>query len=559
MATAYHPLLGESNAFRRARNRSQTTVRLPPPSPEKKRASSYYPPRESEIGNETSADPFYLENSLDDAAWRPYRPGARDVRFSEEANQYYILPTLNSSKELPLPSSVRGGNSRRRPTVNRSTLSVVELEHQLALQQLAAQPWGQNSHYSQGSFGSVLTEATPDLTPSSSFSSNYSAPIYPEATLRTSERFSRNSQKDVITGHQVYLNSPNRSRTALPAQPSTPTRPGSFQTAPSNASSDTLVMPQPDLQDPSSLRGKPLPSLPGAARHGNTVAHRRALAGGTKPPIEPSMISPPCRINPVTMEPHGTHFDQALFISTNNGPSPVPSPGPNSPCTDRPATSGRDRPSTAATEVICEQSVWESDSDTEDADPKSLSRKPIDTLKKVRSRVHLRVAKSAPKLQSSSHNTQALEKFPTMPERPPDDRFPPTARSIKQARATGDVFRPSTLQTLRIVDPSTTSLPRPRTPRSRRNSKDEPVNYDIDRSTAAAIQAKSRRKQRCHSPQTSSEADRLCTLCREDRSDRAIHHSLTLARPPLYKRVWESLRVLGCHGDLSPHRPRKSM
>ncbi|KAF5857082.1 hypothetical protein ETB97_006261 [Aspergillus alliaceus] len=558
MATAYHPLPGELNAFRRGRNRSQTTVGLPS-SPQKKRASSYYPPREPATPDDTN--PFYLDHTLEDGAWRAYQPGARDVRFSEEANQYYMLSSVKPGKELPVSNAIRGGSARSRTNINRSTLSVVELEHQLALQQVTPQPWGHSSHYSQGSFGSVYTEVTPDLTPSSSFSSNYSAPIHPDIISKAGEQFARHSYKDTTSGNQAVLyqsTAQNRSRTILPTQqPATPTREASLRTVPSNASSDTLVMPLPDAQE--SPRGKPLPSLPPVARNGNTLANRRVQLPGGKPPIAPSMISPPCRINPVTMEPHTTHFDQALFIPANDCPSPVPSPGPNSPSIERQAGFGRDRPSTSTSEMVCEQSVWESDSDGEGMDPKSLSRKPIDTLKKVRSRVHLRVAKSAPKLQNSNNNTPVLEKFPTMPEQPPEERYPPPSRSIGKARL-ADIY-PSAQQSLRLVPPSTTSLVPPRTPRSRQNSKDERPNIDMDRSTAAAaMQAKSRRKPPSNSPQTSlsTHGEKICTMCREERSDKALH-SLTLSRQPLYKRVWESLRVLGCHGDISPPRPRKAM
>ncbi|GMG41010.1 unnamed protein product [Aspergillus oryzae var. brunneus] len=558
MATAYHPLPGELNAFRRGRKSSQTNFCLPPPSPQRKRASSYYPPRDLVTTDETN--PFYLERSLEYGARRAHQPGARDVRFSEEANQYYMLSTVNPGKELPFPVTVRGETARSRTNINRSTLSVVELEHQLALQQISPQPWDQPSHYSQGSFGSVQTEATPDLTPSSSFSSNYSAPIYPDDTIRVSEQLARHSHTDVTSGNQVPFcpSTPRkRSRTALSTQPSTPTRDGSLRTALSNASSDTLVMSQSDALD--SLRGKPLPSLPAVARNANTLANRRAQIVVGKPPIEASMISPPCRINPVTMEPHTTRFDEAMFIPANDCPSPVPSPGSNSPSMEKPPPFGRDRPSTSTSEVVCEQSVWESDSDTEDTDPKSRSRKPMDTLKKVRSRVHLRMAKSAPKLQNSSNSPQALEKFPTTPDKPPEERHPAPMRSIGKSRFAPDKFQ-SAHQTVRIVAPSTTSLVPPRTPRSRRNSKDERPNFDIDRSTAAAIQAKSRRKPHSNSPQSSlsSEGGKIRTLCREDRSDKALQ-SLTPLRQPLYKRVWESLRVLGCHGDMPPPRPRKAM
>ncbi|KAE8139578.1 hypothetical protein BDV38DRAFT_45025 [Aspergillus pseudotamarii] len=558
MATAYHPLPGELNAFHRGRNSSQTNFCLPPPSPQKKRASSYYPPRDPVTTDETN--PFYLERSLEYGVRRAHRPGARDVRFSEEANQYYMLSPANPGKELPYPVPVRGETARSRTNINRSTLSVVELEHQLALQQIAPQPWGQPSHYSQGSFGSVQTEATPDLTPSSSFSSNYSAPIYPDDAARASEQVGRHSHKDISSGNQVhsYPSTPQScSRRVQATQPSTPTREASLRTAPSNASSDTLVMSQPDALD--SHRGKPLPSLPAVARNANTLANRRAQIAVGKPPIEASMISSPCRINPVTLEPHTTRFDEAMFIPANDCPSPIPSPGSNSPSMDKPTPFGRDRPSTSTSEVVCEHSVWESDSDTEDMDPKSLSRKPMDTLKKVRSRVHLRVAKSAPKLQNSSNSPQALEKFPTTPDQPPEDRRPPPVRSIGKSRFAPDKF-PSAQQTLRIVAPSNTSLVPPRTPRSRRDSKEERPNFDIDRSTAAAMQAKSRRKPRSSSPQSSlsSDGDKIRTLCREERSDKAMQ-SLTPLRQPLYKRVWESLRVLSCHGNMPPPRPRKAM
>ncbi|KAL3464327.1 hypothetical protein BJX64DRAFT_254725 [Aspergillus heterothallicus] len=315
----------------------------------------------------------------------------------------------------------------------------------------------------------------------------------------------------------------------------------------------------PKSQEASTLRGKPLPSLPAVPRP--STSHPTKKQPPSRLVIEPSMISPPSLINPVTLEPHRSHFDQALFIPANECPSPVPSPGPPSPSVDRQPTappSMRERPSTSTSEMHPEQSVWESDSDGEET---SLSRKPMDTLKKVRSRVQLRVAKSTPKLQTNTaqSNNSALEKFPTMPDPPPQEQcLNPMRAALQQARTGRDILRPTAHQTLRLVAPSTTSLVHPR---SRRNSAKSQT-YGIDRSTAAAaIQAKSRRRQRSNSPETSLSAERekMCTFCREERSDRTIHHSLTLARPPLYKRVWESLRVLGCHGDITSPRPRKAM
>lgn len=565
MAHGQHQLPG-ANAFHPGRSRSQSTnIRLPARSPAKHRASSYYPPTDPEIVDDSNPDPFYLEQSLSNgASWASCRRDMGDARFSHDPDPYFMLSNANSGKDFSFTAVPRG---ECRANNNRSTLSVVELEYQLGLQQANVHPWsGQPCHSSQGSFSSVQSEATPDLTPSSSFSSNYSSPIYPDATKRT---------------RHGYVPYPPHPYTALPTRRSSETKDARALVAQSNASSDTLIMPHADISDGGSVRGKALPAMPPVPRIGNPPPGKRGPNPPGRPPIEPSMISPPCRINPVTMEPHTTHFDQALFIPANDCPSPVPSPTPSpaSPGMERlpTATSGRDRPLTSASEMHCEQSVWESDSDNDDTDPKSLSRKPMDTLKKVRSRVQLRVAKSTPKLQNaqsqsqppSKENSQELERFPSIPDQLPcDDLPPPPPMPIVQARSSKDIFRPAAHQTLRLVAPSTTSLVRPRTPRSRGNScattgpsRPQTPKYDIDRSTAAAIHAQTRRRQRSDSPDMplTPQREKLCTLCREERSDRAIHQSLSLVRPPLYKRFWESLRMLGCHGDISPARARKPM
>ncbi|KAL4951044.1 hypothetical protein BDW69DRAFT_201679 [Aspergillus filifer] len=527
MANGYPRPPGELNASK-SRNRSQTTVGLPPtPSPQKKRASSFYPPRASDFLDETNPDPFYLEHSLKDTEnWGSCRQGLRNAR---QDGHYSMLP-VKAETDLSIPTATPRP-IKSQSTIDRSTLSVVEIEHRLGLQQV----------------GESQTEETPDLTPSSSFSSNYSAPIYPDPVFKATEKLSQLKHRPAIYPPA------SASQTALPTEPSSPNRDTKPPHLP-NASSETITMP-PKGYDASSQRGKPLPSLPAVPRP--STSHPTKKQPPNRLVIEPSMISPPSLINPVTLEPHRSHFDQALFIPANDCPSPVPSPGPPSPSAERqPKTSStRERPSTSTSEMP-EQSVWESDSDNED-DPRSL-RKGMDTLKKVRSRVQLRVAKSTPKLQNNgNHTNSALERFPTMPDPPPNSRCQSPMRTV-QTRSGKDILRPTAHQTLRLVAPSTTSLV---PPRSRCNSTKSHT-YGIDRSTAAAaMQAKSRRRQRSTSPGASLSTDRekMCTFCREERSDRAIHHSLALSRPPLYKRLWESLRVLGCHGDISPPRPRKGM
>lgn len=554
MANGYSRLPGELNAIPKSRNRSQTTVGLPPtPSPQKKRASSYYPPRGSDFQDENNPDPFYLEHSLTNTtgSWGSCQQGLRNARPGEDIQQYFMLSVVKAGTDLPVPPAAPR-TIRSEANIDRSTLSAVELEHQLGLQQIGTQPWVDTS-----------PEPTPDLTPSSSFSSNYSTHIYPEPVVKATEQLSllskRTQDRAVHSTHPFTFTPLNRSQVTLATEPSSPERDTRSQRSLPNNSSETVIMP-PKSHEASSLRGKPLPSLPAAPRP--STAHPSKKQPPSRLVIEPSMISPPSLINPVTLEPHRTHFDQALFIPANECPSPVPSPGPPSPSVDRPPTvpSTRERPSTSTSEMYPEQSVWESDSDNEDGDPRSLSRKPMDTLKKVRSRVQLRVAKSNPKLQNSpaQSNHAALEKFQTMPDHPPHERCPSSMKTAVQTRTGRDILRPTAHQTLRLVAPSTTSLVNPR---SRRNSAKSQT-YGIDRSTAAAaIQAKSRRRQRSTSPETSMSAERekMCTFCREERSDKTIHQSLTLSRPPLYKRLWESLRVLGCHGDITPPRPRKAL
>ncbi|KAL4805564.1 hypothetical protein BDV18DRAFT_141277 [Aspergillus unguis] len=539
----YSRLPGELSAPK-GRNRSQTSVGLPPtPSPQKKRASSFYPPRASDLLDETNPDPFYLEHSLTNtSSWGSCQQGLRNARSGEDIQKYFMLSVVKAPRDAPVPPAAPRA-VKSQANIDRSTLSVVELEHQLGLQQIGTQPWG--DCHSQ-------SETTPDLTPSSSFSSHYSAPIYPDPVLRATEQLSIISEQT-----KLYSSTPlNQSQATIPTEPSSPTPATKAPRMVPSTSSETVTMSR-SHEAPPSLRGKPLPSLPAVPRP--STAHPAKKQPPSRLVIEPSMISPPSLINPVTLEPHRSHFDQALFIPANDCPSPVPSPGPPSPSVERPpkVSSTRERPSTCSSEMYPEQSVWESDSDAED-DPRSLSRKPMDTLKKVRSRVQLRVAKSNPKLQNNTtQSNAALEKFPTMPDPPSHERCSSPMKSLP-SRTGRHILQPAAHQTLRLVAPSTTSLVHPR---SRRNSAKSQT-YGIDRSTAAAaIQAKSRRRQRSTSPEVSLSAERekMCTFCREERSDKSLQHSLTLTRPPLYKRVWESLRVLGCHADLTSHRHRKAM
>lgn len=302
----------------------------------------------------------------------------------------------------------------------------------------------------------------------------------------------------------------------------------------------------------SSRRRKPHPTLPNLSRRPSSHSSRRKQSSpGTRPPLDPSMISPPSLINPVTMEPHATHFEQALFIPANDCPSPIPSPSASSPPISRQWTAtSMERPSTSTMDAYCEHSVWESDSDNESIGHKSLSRKPIDTLRKVRSRAKLRAAKSQPRLHQAMLDDEAPEKFPCMPDDVVGQLVPESYRGVSLDRPSNsrDGMRLNhPLQTLRLVAPSTTSLLKPR---SRNNSNGNRRDSRIDRSTAAAIRARSRRRQYSDSPEyIKEETEKLTSMCYEQHSPASFEDPID--QRPFFKRVLDSLRSLSCHKTAS--------
>ena len=619
---------------------TQTASNRPLSSPVTHRGSTYFPKRGAQVLEESNADPFYLEQTLTDTRNNYQQPGQRDVQCFEASNhQYFTLSSVNSRKNFPYPNPTQHHQPvRPRTSTDRSSRSAADHEQH---QRIASGRTGERRkpvHCSQSSFGSGRSVPTPDLTPSSSFSSNYSSLIHPESRPTDQHHVSFEPQRITSdTGSHLYLTPctppPHQTQSALTSavRPMTPNRSSrANMPRPSIDSFETITtMTSEDTSQPSvrySRRGKPLPSLPNIRDgQGNKKGHGHHANGNQRTQIEPSMISPPSLINPVTMEPHASHFDQAFFIPANDCPSPVPSPGPamSSPLTreltaDSPTQEHHPRrPMTSRSEAAYpEQSVWESDSDSESIGHKSLSKKPIDTLRKVRSRVHLRVARSAPRLNAAPPvppiptDGLTLEKFPSMPDQPgpppprpaPPPPISPAAmpkKNIPQSRPKRDIpSRPSVEKPHPHGRPDSrrghghnhqdrsTSSPAPPPP-PKKPTISNATEYDMDRSTAAAaIQAQSRRRQRTESPghgpgsshasapvppplpaapasapafaSSFPDREKLRTLCREERTENTIHNSLALGRQPLYRRFWESLRILSCHGDISPKPARKS-
>jgi hypothetical protein len=553
---------GELDVLNTDRNRSETTICYPSPSPAK-RISSYYPKSGPKVLEDSNLDPFYLESSLAATPhWDSYNSEMRDDHFDDNS-EYYTLSLTHKDVHNTLPYGP-----------NRSTLAQVELENSLRFHRYTPSTEDRSPlHSSQDSFSSVQTDSTtPDLTPSSSFSSSYSD--CPDIVLGATQQLYKHAQG---TQHEprrrFYLPASTPPTYSLPPPPppvaplaAADTRPTTPSVAHSNDSTTTITMGYEDVTGSCSSRSRRRKQPPPLNLSRGTSAHshgRKQSSPGTRPPLDPSMISPPCLINPVTKEPHMTHFDQALFIPANDCPSPVPSPVASSPPISRQWTAtSMERPSTSTFDAHCEQSVWESDSESESVGRKSMSRKPIDTLRKVRSRAKLRGAKSQPRLHHAMLEDHVMEQFPCMPD---DILGEPIPEAYRPSMDRPSLSRPSTsrdgsrthngLQTLRLVAPSTTSLARPAG--SRKNSSLN--SSDVDRSAAAAWQAQYRRRQRSDTPEYPSSSsdtegkEKLTSLCHEKHSQATIQDGFREQRP-LFQRFMNSLRSLNCQKSHKSHK-----
>ncbi|CAG8016164.1 unnamed protein product [Penicillium nalgiovense] len=553
----YRP--GELDVLYQVRNRSETTICLPARSPAK-RGSSYYPAG-PKVLEESNLDPFYLEESLAATpSWNPYTSDMRNDNFEDE-DQYYTLALTH--KDIHNPSQYGP---------DRSTLAQVELENSLRFHRYTSSTEERSPlHSSQVSFSSVHTySTTPDLTPSSSFSSSYDSPSCPDAVLEaTQQLYKHANQIQIEPSRRFYLPASTPPTYSLPPPPPPPvaplnpadTRPTTPCFQHSNDSTTTITMGYEDVTGSCSSRSRRRKQPPTGLTLSRTASspstsRRKQSSPGTRPPLDPSMISPPSLINPVTMEPHMTHFDHPLFIPANDCPSPVPSPVASSPPISRQWTAtSMERPSISTIDAFCEQSVWESDSDSESAGRKSMSRRPIDTLRKVRSRAKLRAAKSQPKLHQAMLDGQTCEQFPCMPEDILGEPIPEAFRpSMDRPSTSKEAVRAHNgLQTLRLVAPSSTSLTRSR---SRKNSSLN--SSDVDRSAAAAFQAQFRRRQRSDSPEYSNSSsdkgdkEKLTSFC----YDQYSHPPTNGAREPkpLFERFMNSLRSLNCQKPQKSHK-----
>ncbi|KAJ5154640.1 uncharacterized protein N7500_010079 [Penicillium coprophilum] len=550
------------------RNRSETTICLPSPSPAK-RGSSYYPKAGAKFLEESNLDPFYLEESLAATpSWNPYTSDMRNDSFEDES-QYYSL-SLTHNKDIHNPLQY--------PGPDRSTLAQVELENSLRFHRYTPSTEEHSPlHSSHVSFSSVHTDSTtPDLTPSSSFSSAYDSPSCTDAVFEaTQQLYEHANQVQIEPRRRFYLPASTPPAYSLPPPPPVPpftpadARPTTPCFQQSNDSTTTITMGYEDATASCSSRTRRRKQPPAvlnlsrAASFHNT-SRRKQSSPGTRPPLDASMISPPSLINPVTMEPHMTHFDHPLFIPANDCASPVPSPVASSPPISRQWTAtSMERPSISTIDVFCEQSVWESDSESESAGRKSMSRRPIDTLRKVRSRAKLRGAKSQPKLHQAMLDGQTFEQFPRMSEDILGEPIPEAFRpSMDRPSTSKDGVRPKDgLNTLRLVAPSSTSLTRP--PRSRKNSSTN--SSDVDRSAAAAFQAQFRRRQRSDSPTYSNnsnseqgEEEKLTSFCYDLYSQAPTNFQAPTngvrEQRPLFQRFMSSLRSLNCQKPQKSHK-----
>lgn len=499
------------------------------------------------IADDSHLDPFYLEQALDASKqWDTRTIDDSDVELEDLENEYFMSYVTEDKQKL--------SNQYYHPT------QVLAAHYDTASlrSDCPATPDFHRTynHHSQSSCSSIETDAsgvTPDLTPSSSFSSTCSASNCPNEVRKATQQLAFHSERAGRDrsrgGARFYLPAatPDTQSRAC-TRPSTPAERAAISKA-KTPSSETLVMvhKDPAASAASSLRSKPLPSLPPILKNTGPVPPRKTHSSGSRSQIDTSQISPPSLMNPVTMEPHTSPFDHALFIPAHDCPSPVPNPSP--PIT-RQATnaSAIGRPSTSTSVAYGEQSVWESDSDSESVNGRSQSRRgPIDTLRKVRSRVQLRrIAKSDAKLHADiSHSLDAEVPAPAQAPELPHLPLYLDERAAASVTSVTDVLPPPLLkQTLRLVAPSTTSLAPPLS----RQSTEKTVTEMDTSTTAAAIQAQSRRRQRSNATDEFLPFTKAETMhqyyCRQPSSNNT--ETSSLYRTNVFKRMWGSLRSLNC-------------
>lgn len=575
MAGGYSPFPSTSDASQRTQKLSQgkNQPTLPPRtvSGYTQRIDNWRSERFQPRHGDPNLDPFYLERVLGDTRISDsYGQDDRDVGFDQRHNEYFMSSDVKSDRQ-PTPVHFHKDSVSFPSTGYQPVTPKFEFDHDLAHFQYPAPKFHRAPlHCSQISCSTMQTDATgftPDLTPSSSFSSAYSVPNCPEAVLKATEQLCLNSNRvrpgrSDSTG-RFYLPAATPPATPhnqswLTTRPTTPTETTTPYVGPVNASSDTLIMPVGDnpASSTTSLRVKHHPSLPELKR--NPSAPKKWNNQSSRTQIDTSIISPPCLINPVTLEPHASHLNHVFFIPDDDYPSPVPSPVLTSPPITREITaqSSSGRPSTSNLGAHCEQSVWESDSDTESVASKSLSRRgPMETLRKVRSRVQLRVTKCGTRLNEAAYDVPAPGEFPTVPKNPLI-RSSPEAKDTKRivcANPSPKVPR-TAAQTPRFVVPSTTSLPYPQ---SRHPSEEDSCN--IDTSTAAAIQAQTRRRQQSNRleefPSIDTE-EKNENNCLASHSDLDRHSSLSPDRGGTLRRIWVALRALNCTTNGTNEDPR---
>lgn len=558
------------------------------------------------VVEDPNLDPFYLERALEvPKNWSSCLEEDSEVDLDELENEYFRSYMTKNTK-LTSTHQIRHADPH--------TFKIQHSRVSLGLVEPTTPNW-QNTyhHHHTSSCSSVQTDATeetPDLTPSSSFSSTYSDTDYQRTTQSS-------INPAFLQTHRTLRNrTTSKTRFYLPAAtPETQSRACTRSNTPverfaiaalaeyHNFSTETLTMvpKEPIASAASSLCSKPLPSLPPIRKASEQApSARKTHNNGSRGHIDPSLISPPSLVNPVTKEPHMSPFNHAMFIPAHDCPSPVPNPGTTNSVTRRSINASiKGRPSTSTCGAYGEQSVWESDSESGSISGKSqLRRGPIDTLRKVRSRVQLRrIAKSDAKLQADISNSfvnsnnvlgnannvstpskNAISGLSTVTSRTvagtlwtssglsragQPDRYPHDVHDLAQLQTRTSSVSVSSLasdvlppppplkQTLRLVAPSTTSLSRPQSARD----SNEKLSGDIDSSTAAAIQAQSRRRQRSNATDEYLPFPKVDRLYRRDYcTEHSLPSSATAssntlqAQPQLtvLQRLWYNLRSLDC-------------
>lgn len=479
----------------------------------------------SEAPGDPNLDPFYLEDSLAYTdPWTSHDPYDHDPAYSDD---YYEFYSLQGSVETEF-----------------------EQDHRFA-QCLAHQAADTYPEQRQSSASSLEIATVPNLSPSSSVTSRHSATGRPVAALESTERASHSQQKGYSGNGCCCCLPPGPSHQFLPSgMPAESSARGIL--APPGGS--PAVYPKDNTMVCSRQPMKPCPSTPTALR--GYSSWRPSHRHGRRSLIELQMGSLDHLVDRATYESHEFLFDRGPFSCPDDSSRLRPATAPSASHTSRAVASGSELKFTqldSAPESPIERSVWEPDSDSESEEPSSpklLSSKSIETLRRVRSKLQLRVAKSGMSHDSAIREEEEERTGKSQPDQDNSSNNDNTtdAQQVTRAERVTEMNSNQEVPWLRIQqrfpDPCSLQL----LPQSHTRYGNRHGGPDNSSTPVIVIESEGETPWTWHYqtqlPDTQEGKESEAPYCHSSN----MRNSIALSRPSRFHRFMRPLRGLNCYG-----------